>query len=50
MNDRQKSTIIQILEGKKEEILNYDMGEPWAAETLDALQAAIDQLKKDTEL
>jgi hypothetical protein len=32
-----KPLIVRLLELKKEEILNYDMDEPWAEETLNAI-------------
>lgn len=37
--------VVQILEYKKEEILNYDMDEPWAEETLNAIAWAIEHIK-----
>ena len=36
----------ELLEGKKAEILNYDMGEEWAQSTLDAIQNELDNLSK----
>lgn len=44
MTDQQKTIIIEMLESKKQEILNYDMRETWATETLEAIAALIDQL------
>lgn len=36
----------ELLEGKKAEILNYDMGEEWTQPTLDAIQNELDNLNK----
>lgn len=35
---KHKEIIVQLLESKKEEILNFDMNEDWAEETLDAIE------------
>ena len=43
MTENQIAILLDILKYKKEEILNYDMGEPDADETLDAIQAFINQ-------
>jgi hypothetical protein len=42
---REQAEIIRdLLEGKKAEILNYDIGEDWAQSTLDAIQNELDHL------
>jgi hypothetical protein len=43
MSENHIEIIIEILQSKKEEILNYDMSEEWANETLDAIQAFINE-------
>lgn len=42
----QAEIIRDLLEGKKTEILNYDMGEEWAQSTLDAIQNELDHLNQ----
>ena len=46
LTDAQKQIILELLDSKKTEILNYDMGESWANETLDAIEAMIEHLQK----
>ena len=46
MTEQQKHVISDLLETKKQEILNYDMGEDWAIETIEAIEAMIEQLNK----
>lgn len=44
MTDQQKNIIVQTLEEKKSEIINYDIGASWAIETLKAIDLMIEQL------
>ena len=37
MTEQQKKIVIETLQSKKAEILNYDRGEDWAEETLEAI-------------
>lgn len=43
MTDAQKTILRDLLEAKAEEIRNYDMDEPWAEDTLDAIQAYLEE-------
>lgn len=42
--EAQAEIIRDLLEGKKAEILNYDMGEEWAQPTLDAIENELNNL------
>jgi hypothetical protein len=42
----QAEIIRDLLEGKKAEILNYDMGEEWAQSTLDAIENELNQISE----
>lgn len=47
LNNEQKQILLDILESKKTEILNYDMGESWANETLEAIECMVEYLQKE---
>lgn len=40
-----KAIIVELLESKKAEILNYDMDEIWAEETLKAIDLMLEEMK-----
>ena len=43
----QAEIIVNLLEAKEQEILNYDMDEAWAVETLEAIEAVKTKLKNE---
>lgn len=48
MTETQKTIILDLLRAKEQEILNFDLDEPWSAETLDAITACVDFLNEAT--
>lgn len=48
MTEQQKKIVIETLQSKKAEILNYDISEAWAPETLEAIDLMINELNKGT--
>jgi hypothetical protein len=48
-DDNKKELIVHLLELKREEILNYDMDEPWAEETLQAIDWQLELYKGESK-